>query len=198
MENEKLKDKFLNWVGENWEKQQTKLRKFCSDKRYEFDEDIFSDTVVKVAEKILANGITDSTPNGFDGYFFKAFKQNTLRNKQYARVARRDYNVDDINALWEDYCNANMQTEEEKVKKDLKQDFTILYLSNVLLDNFGNELTHVYLEKYYYGLTYKQLSEKYKIPRLRDKLLEMKRFLKDNVTKREIENAFSIKYKNIY
>ena len=198
MENEELKQAFLQWIGEHWDEEKKKLERYCADKRIYWDEDIFSDTVLKMAERIGQKGLIDSSERGLRNYLFKAFKRNVVRERQYSRNAMRDNNVENVSQLYEDWCNTNMLSSEEKLRLDMKQDFSILYLANLLLEQFGGELTHIFLEKYYYKLTYKQLSDKYHIPRLRDKLLEMKRFLQDNVTKAEIDEAFTIKYKSLY
>lgn len=185
-------------MGEHWEEQQKKFEKYCNEKHLSWDVDVFADTVLKIAEKIASDGLKDDSPDGYNNYMFQSFKRNIVREKQYARNARRDDGNFDVAQLWEDYANANMLTAEEKLKRDLKMDFSVLYLANVLLNEFGGELTHIFLSKFYYNQTYQQLTKKYHIPRLRDKLLEMKQYLQNNVTKAEIEEAFQLKYKDLY
>lgn len=192
-------NKYWKWLAEHYDEQKEKLTKYCHHKHMTFDEDIFSDTLTKVAEKIQKKGIKDDTDKGFENYLFKSFKINTIRDKQYSRNAKRDDNqAEAVNELWESWYNEHHETEDEKLIRDLKKDFSILYLSDAVIQQFGEEICHLFLTKYYYQLTYKQLSEKYKnIPKLRDKLLEVKRYLQENVTKEDINQAFWQKYGNL-
>lgn len=162
-----------------------------------FDEDIFSDTVLKVAEKIAKRGLKDDTDKGFENYLFKSFKINMLREKQYSRNAKRDNNIEDIAALWRTYADSNLESSDEKIKSDLKQDFSVLYIANKVIEEFGEEAAHVFLTKYFYNFTYKELSAKFPhIPKLREKLLDIKHYLQDNIAKEDVERAFWNKYGN--
>lgn len=195
--NNETKDRFLQWIGENYEQQRLKFQRYCSHKHQQYDEDIFSNTILKVAEKIAKRGLKDESDKGFENYLFKSFKINMLREKQYSRNAKRDNSIEDISALWKAYADNNMESSDEKLKADLKQDFSVLYVANRIIEQFGEPLAHIYLTKYYYGWTYKELSQHFQtVPKLRDKLLEIKHFLQENVTKEEISKAFWLKYGN--
>jgi hypothetical protein len=45
-----------------------------------FDEDVYNDTIIKVYEQIMKG---EDTNGDLNGYWFKSFKNNLLRNKQY-------------------------------------------------------------------------------------------------------------------
>lgn len=52
-----------------------------------FDEDIYNDTIIKVYESILKGADTQGDLNG---YWFKSFKNNLNRNKDYSHKKKRD------------------------------------------------------------------------------------------------------------
>ena len=121
--NEQQAEKFLQWLNNHYTSQKQKLLAFCNDKKYKFDDDIFSDTYLKIYEKIRASGINDDSEKGFENYLFMAFKQNLHREKLYARNLKRDENNANIAALNEMFLNQKL-TQEEKLLSDLRKDFT--------------------------------------------------------------------------
>lgn len=196
MNNEQQANKFLQWINENYTGQKQKLQAFCNDKKYKFDDDIFSDTYLKIYEKILKDGIIDYTDKGFENYLFMAFKQNLHRDKLYARNLKRDDNVSNISLLNELYQNSKL-TQEEKLKSDLFKDFSVLYLMHRVEDNFDAEHFYLFRLKTFTNLTYKQLYEHTGIKGARQKVVGVKNWLKENVTKEEIDKAFNLLYGDI-
>lgn len=194
--NEQQAEKFLQWLNNNYTSQKQKLQAFCNDKKYKFDDDIFSDTYLKIYEKILKDGIIDYTDKGFENYLFMAFKQNLHRDKLYARNLKRDDNVSNISLLNELYQNSKL-TQEEKLKSDLFKDFSVLYLMHRVEDNFDAEHFYLFRLKTFTNLTYKQLYEHTGIKGARQKVVGVKNWLKENVTKEEIDKAFNVLYGDI-
>ena len=197
-ENEIQGRKFLNWINKNYEEQQQKLKAFCNDKKYEWDEDIFQDCIIKIYNKILKSKLVDDSDKGFDGYFFMSFKINTIRKNQYAAVAKRDGNVINLSGAYENYKNTEL-TEQEKLKSDLKKDFYTLYLLHQAEANFDSESFYLFKQKVFEkGLTYKQLQEKTGIKGCRQKVVNVKNWLKENVSKKEIEKEFQEIYGDLF
>ena len=196
MNNEQQANKFLQWINENYTGQKQKLQAFCNDKKYKFDDDIFSDTYLKIYEKILKDGIIDDSEKGMEAYLFMAFKQNLHRDKLYARNLKRDDNVSNISLLNELYQNSKL-TQEEKLKSDLFKDFSVLYLMHRVEDNFDAEHFYLFRLKTFTNLTYKQLYEHTGIKGARQKVVGVKNWLKENVTKEEIDKAFNVLYGDI-
>lgn len=191
-------DKFLKWINDNYKFQKDKLLAFCNDKKYEFDEDIFSDTYLKIYDKILKYGIKDDSDKGFDNYMFISFKVNTLREKQYARNQKRDGNVINLSGAYEAFKNTEL-SQEEKLKSDLKKDFYTLYLLHQAEANFDSESFYLFKQKVFEkGLTYKQLQEKTGIKGVRQKVVNVKNWLKENVSKKEIEKEFQEIYGDLF
>jgi hypothetical protein len=196
MNNEQQANKFLQWINENYTGQKQKLQAFCNDKKYKFDDDIFSDTYLKIYEKILKDGIIDDSEKGMEAYLFMAFKQNLHRDKLYARNQKRDDNIQNIAALNEMYQNSKL-TQEEKLKSDLFKDFSTLYLMHRVEDNFDSEHFYLFRLKTFTNLTYKELFEHTGLKGARQKVVAVKNWLKENVSKEEIDRAFNLMYGDI-
>lgn len=196
-DNEIQAKKFLNWINRNYEEQKSKLKAFCADKNYEWDEDIFCDTYLKIYEKILKDKLKDDSDKGFDGYFFMSFKINTMRKKQYAAVAKRDANVINLSQANETYLNS-LLTEQEKLKSDLYKDFAALYLLKQVEDNFDTEHFYLFrLKTFDKTMTYRRLSEKTGIKGCRQKVVDCKNWLKQNVKQEDIKKEFDAIYGEI-
>lgn len=192
MGNKSVADAYLQWVSTNWDSLRKKYFTFCKEKNYSWSDDIFSDTYLKIYEKILKSGINDNTGEGFDNYTFKSFKQNLQREGQYCRVAKRDANIDSdsLNSLYENYYNSHNDSSIEKVKKDLYTDFATLYIISRVDDAFDAEHSYLFRIKHLCNLTYKQLAQQTKIKGARQKTVNVKNWIKENITKSEIDDAF--------
>ena len=195
--NEKQAEKFLQWLNNHYTSQKQKLLAFCNDKKYKFDDDIFSDTYLKIYEKIRASGINDDSEKGFENYLFMAFKQNLHREKLYARNLKRDENNANIAALNEMFLNQKL-TQEEKLLSDLRKDFTTLYLMQKVEENFDAEHFYLFRLKTFTGMTYRQLYEHTGIKGARTKVVAVKNWLKENVTKQEVDKVFNELYGNLF
>ena len=193
--------KFLKHINDNYTLLKNKYRRFCKEKDYEWDEDIYSDTIIKCYEAIERKGkLDDATEQGIENYFFRSFKQNIHREKQYCRNAKRDLNVknDDINALYEEYYNANNSSSENKIKSDLWKDFAVLYIMHIVEDNFDNEHTYLFkLKTLIPNMTYKTLQKKTNIKSSRQKVVTVKNWVKENISKDDVNKAFQRMYGNL-
>ena len=190
--------KFIKYINDNYDELFNRFQAFCNDKRYNFDEDIFQDTIVKCYTLIDKQGYLKDTSNkGIENYFFMSFKQNLQREKQYARNLKRDDNVANLGLLNETYQNSKL-TQEEKLKSDLKKDFYTLYLLHKVEDNFDAEHFYLFRLKIFTNLTYTQLAEKTGLKGVRQKVIAVKNWLKENVSKKEIEDEFQNIYGNLF
>lgn len=192
-------NRYLQWIADNWDSLRKKYWKFCQEKNYDWSDDIFSDTYLKVYDKIQKSGLNDSTDDGFDNYTFRSFKQNLQREGQYCRVSKRDMNIDSesINDLYEDYYNAHNDTSLQKIKKDLYIDFATLYIMSRVDDEFDDEHSYLFRTKHLCNLTYKELAKTTKIKGARQKVIDVKNWVKENVTKDEINAAYLALYGNL-
>lgn len=193
-------DKFMHYINDHYNHLKYKYINFCKEHNYVFDEDIFSDTILKCYEAIDKKGkLEDTTDQGIQNYFFISFKMNLKREGQYARNMKRDRNVDSdsINDLYESWYNDNNVSAMEKIKSDLFKDFSVLYIMTCVEDNFDTEHFYLFKLKTLGNLTYKQLQDKTKIKASRQKVINVKNWLKDNVTKDDIKSAFNLMYGNL-
>lgn len=195
MTKEQQANSYLNWISQHYQAQKNKLMAFCKDKQYKFDEDIFCDTYLKIYDKIMKHGIKDDSDKGFDNYTFISFKVNTMRESQYSRNQKRDYNVV-IPAAYEAYLNTKL-TKEEKLKSDLFKDFATLYVLLEAEKNFNPNDLRLFKIKLFDGLTYKQLADKTKEPCVRQRVVAIKNFIKEHITKKDIDEAFEREYGNL-
>lgn len=191
------KELFINYISEHYDLLKNRYKKFCSEKQYTFDEDVYQSTIIKCYDAIDKKGnLEDTTPYGIESYFFRSFKQNLQREKQYARNEKRDcnYTSDEVESLYEDYVNQTEKSSNQKLKNDLYVDFATLYLMSKVEDNFDPEHFYLFRIKTLGNLTYKQLQQKTNIKGARQKVIDVKNFLKNNVTKEEINDAFQQLY----
>lgn len=192
-DNEKQARNFINWLNKHYDEQKNKLIAFCNDKKFNWDEDIFCSTYLKIYDKIMKCGITDDSDKGFDNYLFKSFKTNTMREAQYARNQKRDGNVINLTGAYEAYKNTEL-SQQEKLKSDLKKDFTALYLLQMAEQQFDSETFYLFKIKTFEKITYKQLQERTGIKGVRQKVVNIKNWLRENISKDEIDKEFNELY----
>ena len=170
-----------------------RMKAFCSDKGYIWDEDVLADTFLKVHDRIEKKGIDDSSDDGFENYTFMAFRQNVKREALYARVKKR-CETEDVHTLYERYFNSTKTSSTEKIQGDLFKDFSLIYILMKVEENFDEDHFYLFKLKHLCGMTYKELSEKTKIPNARKKVLTVMHWLKKNITKDEISKRFDETY----
>jgi RNA polymerase sigma factor (sigma-70 family) len=188
---------FINHINDHYQELKNKYWKFCQEKQYPWDEDIFSDTILKCYECIEKKGsLKDTSPQGIENYFFMSFKNNIMNEQRYSRNKKRDYNItsDNINELYEEYYNRTQNPAMTKIMNDLKKDFSILYIMSKVEDNFDDESFYLFRVKTLCNLTFKQLAEKTNIKASRRKVIEVMRWVKQNITKEEIKKVFYAMY----
>lgn len=190
--------KFINYINDHYNELFSRFQAFCNDKRYAFDPDIFQDTILKCYTLIDKQGyLKDTTDKGIENYFFMSFKQNLQREKQYARCAKRDNNILNVDATYEEFSNRTKITVNDKLLNDLFKDYATLYMMRKVEDNFDSEHFYLFRFKTFTNMTYAQLSQKTGIKGVRQKVIAVKNWLKQNVTKEEVKKAFESEYGNL-
>ena len=199
MNNEETAKMYLVWVGNNYTQLQERMKKYCASQHLEYDEDIFSDTYLKIYEKIRKNGLKDTSEEGMLNYTFIAFKINTLREPMYARNKKRNLNITDdagLNALYEDFLEGEI-TQREKLVADLFKDFAVIYILHQVEEHFDPEHFKLFQMKFLGDMTFKELRRKSGVKGARDKVKEVMEWLKVNVTKDEVREAFFEIFQNV-
>lgn len=182
--------RFINTVNDNYETIKKELQSYCDSVGEKFDEDIFQDTIIKCYTLIEKNGeMKDSSYQGCKNFMFQAFKRNLKREQQYARNQKRDANVTNLSKHNEVYLNSKL-TQEEKLKSDLYKDFATLYLMKKVEEQFDGEHFYLFRLKTFTNMTYAQLAEKTGIKGCRQKVVDVKNWLKDNVKQQDIKDEF--------
>lgn len=183
-------DRFISAVSICYQEMKLKMRRYCQLTNIEWDEDVFSDTIVKCYNTIEKQGnLQDNTSGGCLSYLFKSFVTNIKRDKQYARQKKKDDNSN-LQAKYEDYLERTQMTPDEKVLQDTKKDFSIFYVMLKVQEQFDDEHFHLFNLKHLGNLTYKQLQEKTKAKAIRQKVSTVKKWIKENISKEEIDKAF--------
>lgn len=186
--------KFLNYINDNYTKLKHKYARYCKENNIQWDEDTFSDTIIKCYDAIKKKGgLDDCTEQGIENYFFISFKMNLKREKQYARVQKRDANItsDNINQVYEDFLMQNSNDERTKLVNDLFIDFSTIFILHLVEEHFDADTYYLFRLKYLIkGMTYKALQEKTKLKKVRQRVVEVKQWLQKNVTKEMVREAF--------
>lgn len=199
MEKEKgLRDRelFLKWIGEHYDEQKEKLQRFCSDKRYDYSDDIFQDTIIKMSDKSVRNGgFEDNTPSGFENYFFKSFQFNIFREGGYAYQKKRDKNIDDTNIapFFEEYLGAQLSS-DEKLLSDLQKDYFAYRIIEIINEQFADDpvACKAVALKLLDGYTYSKLIKKYpEEQRLMLRIKNIIQWAKENIDKKELQKEFN-------
>ena len=189
---------FLNHINDNYQALKDRFRRFCYDKSYEWNEDIFCNTILSCYETISKKGLQDSSPLGIENYFFVSFKFNVMRDKLYSRNRARDRNVTDINGAYENYCNNNLKSVDEKIANDLFCDFATTYILNKVEENFDSVSFYLYrLKVLIPKMTYKKLQTITNCKSVRQKVCTIKRWIKNSIKISDVRKAFYQEYGNI-
>ena len=130
-------DKWMEVISLRYNEIKEGFRMECRKTMTDFSEAIYHSTILNCYNTIKLKGLTDLTEQGMKNYLFRAFKMNTKREALYMRNAKRDSNISDSdvmsiyerNGLYE-------ETTEEKIKKQLLNDYSIVYILNQVEANF--------------------------------------------------------------
>lgn len=192
---------FLEYINDNYEILKNKYKTMCVQNQLNWDEDVFSNTILSCYNAINKKGKLDDTSNqGIENYFFRSFKQNVQRERQYCRVSKRDlnYNSDSINQAYENWYNGTKDTAINKIRSDLYKDFATLYIMHRVEDEFDAEHFRLFnLKTLIPDMTYKKLQEKTKCTSCRQKVIDVRNWVRNNVSKAEIKKAFNLMYGNL-
>lgn len=189
---------FLNYINDNYDQTISTLKILCNQRQQTFDEDAFHTSILRCYTAIEKKGkLNDTSPYGIISYLIRSYFNLINEEKRSAKNAKRDlnYNSDNISDLYESWYNANNNDAMTKIKSDLYKDFSALYVMLKVEDNFDSEHLYLFkLKELSRDMTYKKLAEKTKMKGVRQKVVEVKNWLKKNLTKDEINNAFYLMY----
>ena len=185
---------FINYINDNYSGVTNTLRILCVQRQQTFDEDTFHESILRCHKAINKKGyLQDKSAYGITSYLIRSYFNLVKEEKRSARNAKRDmnYDSDNITNLYEDWYNDHNLDAREKIVGDMFKDFSTLYIMMVVEQNFDSEHFYLFkLKELLPNMTYKKLAEKTKMRGVRQKVVEVKRWLKDNVTKENIRKEF--------
>ena len=165
-----------------------------------YDKDAFQESIVKCYTYIKKKvKMKDTSPYGIESYLIRTYLNYIKEIKRSAQTAKRDfnYNSDNIGEIYERFYNANNDTAKVKIASDLFKDFSILYIMTQVEDNFDQESFYLYRLKTLSNLTYQQIAQKTQNKGSRQKILEVKEWVKNNIFKDDVRKAFNIIYSDL-
>lgn len=185
---------FINYINDHYKEVGGTLRILCAQRKQKFDEDGFHTCIIRCYDAIKKKGyLKDKSAYGITSYLIRSYFNYVLEMKRAACNAKRDqnYNSDNIGGLYEDYYNSNFTDARQKVVNDLFKDFSVLYIMMVVEQQFDNESFYLFkLKELCKDMTYKKLSEKTGLKAVRQKVVTVKKWVQQNVTKEDIRKEF--------
>ena len=179
-------DKWLKYIGTIYEEYRMKYFKMANNLNYNVNEDMLNDTILACYNSIARNNLSDTTEQGMRNYLFRAFKVNLNAVSNYDK--RKD-DVDDLSSLAEQYENQGEAT-YNKIKKQLFDDYSLIYILEQVENNFDALTFNVFRLKTMLPCTYQKLREITKVKDCKKRVVKVNKWLRENISKKEIYNAF--------
>ena len=184
-------DKWLQYIGTIYEEYRRKYFRMANDLNYNVNEDMLNDTILACYNSIARNNLSDTTEQGMRNYLFRAFKVNLNAKSTYDK---RKGVVDDLSALAEQYENQGEAT-YNKIKKQLFEDYSVIYLLNKVEDNFDTITFNVFrLKTMLEKCTYQKLRDITKVRDCKKRVVKVMKWIRENITKQEILTNFKKQY----
>ena len=184
-------DKWLQYIGTIYEEYRMKYFKMANDLNYKVSEDMLNDTILACYNSIARNNLSDTTEQGMRNYLFRAFKVNLNAKSTYDK---RKGVVDDLSALVEQYENQGEAT-YNKIKKQLLEDYSVIYLLNKVEDNFDTITFNVFrLKTMLEKCTYQKLRDITKVRDCKKRVVKVMKWIRENITEKEILTNFKKTY----
>lgn len=183
-------DKWLKYIGTIYEEYRMKYFKMANGLNYTVNEDMLNDTILACYNSIARNNLSDTSPQGMRNYLFRAFKVNLNAVSNYDK--RKDI-VDDLSALAEQYENQG-EAAYNKIKKQLFDDYSVIYILNKVENNFDSISFHCFRLKTMLPCTYQKLREITKVRDCKKRVVNVMKWVRNNITKKEILTNFNKTY----
>ena len=184
-------DKWLQYIGTIYEEYRMKYFKMATQLNYKVSEDMLNDTILACYNSIARNNLSDTTEQGMRNYLFRAFKVNLNAVSNYDK--RKDV-VDDLSALAEQYENQGEAT-YNKIKKQLFEDYSLIYILEMVENNFDTISFNVFrLKTMLEKCTYQKLRDITKVRDCKKRVVKVMKWVRNNITKKEILTNFKKTY----
>lgn len=180
---------YFNCIESNYDNLQKICQDVCNRNKEQYSPDIFNDTIIQIHKIIQKKGqLDDMTCDGIMRYFVRSYVNNLRCEYRLSYKKKRDLNISQ-----EDFFTAHeksISSVDEKIKKDLLEDFSVLYIMKMVELNFDAEHYHLFKLKTLCGMTYKQIHDKTHIKKSREKIIEVNNWVKENITRKKIKEEF--------
>lgn len=191
---------FLEHIGKHYDEIQGKIKILCGRNKQPYNQDYLQESIIRCHNAIKKKGfLRDKTAYGIESYLIRAYFNLDREDKRAAHNKKRDRNYDseNINELYETYYNENNTSAIEKIKHDFEKDFSILYIMSAVEEHFSPEDFYLFKLKTLCNMTYKQVAEKTNLKGVRTRILEIKKWLQENVKKDDVRDTFYEIYKDL-
>lgn len=189
-------DKWMEVISMKYNEIKDGFTMECRKSMTDFDEDIFHSTIISCYNTIKLKGLSDLTEQGMKNYLFRAFKINTKREALYMRNAKRDPNISGSDAMSIYEKNGlNDETTDEKIRKQLLNDYSVVYILKRVEENFDTISFYCFRLKWLIPkMTYQKLREITKVKDCKKRCIDIMKWLKENINKGDILTEFEKKY----
>lgn len=188
-ENKKLADEYVQVIGKYYEDYLELFKNM-----FENGEDIVGETLLKTHKTICHKGLrTVANKQGkereqqFKNYFFISCKLNNFTEQEAIKKQNELKNIrenpfDDIKT-------------EEKVKLQIYKDYKLMYIVTLVEDNF-DVIDYRCFRLYHLlkNMTYAKLREMTGIRNCKTRVVRINKWLRENVTEKEIRQCFIDEY----
>lgn len=194
-DNQALADYFLSYVGEIYEE----YREVFSGMLGQWSDDLFNDTIIKVYNGLRRNGLrrlNEDDPKEvrdtmLKNYLFVSAKLNYITHcKEESRRRGVFPSESDYYDVEDDAVHV-----KNKVRSEVRRDYIIMRMLDIVEDNFDPISMRCF--KLYFllkNMTYRKLKELTKVQNCKQRTVEVKKWLIDNVDEEELSREFDDKY----
>lgn len=185
----KPEEVYFKCINKNYNNLKQVCKDVCKRNKEQYSEDAINDTVIQVHKIIQKKGkLDDMSDNGIMRYFVRSYVNNLRMEKRYAYHKKRDYNI--TQEEFNDRYEQSLSSKRDKIIKDLLEDFSVLYIMKLVELNFTPEQLYLYKLKMICNKTYKQIHDETRIKKSRDKIIEVNKWVKNNLTRDAIKKEF--------
>lgn len=185
----KPEEVYFKCINKNYNNLKQVCKDVCKRNKEQYSEDAINDTVIQVHKIIQKKGkLDDMSDNGIMRYFVRSYVNNLRMEKRYAYHKKRDYNI--TQEEFNDRYEQSLSSKRDKIIKDLLEDFSVLYIMKLVELNFPPEQLYLYKLKMICNKTYKQIHDETRIKKSRDKIIEVNKWVKNNLTRDVIKKEF--------
>lgn len=180
---------YFTCISQNYNNLKQVCKDVCKRNKEQYSEDALNDTIIQVHKIIQKKGkLDDMSDNGIMRYFVRSYVNNLRMEKRYAYHKKRDYNI--TQEEFNDRYEQSLSSKRDKIIKDLLEDFSVLYIMKLVELNFPPEQLYLYKLKMICNKTYKQIHNYTKIKKSRDKIIEVNKWVRQNITRDVIKKEF--------